>query len=80
VKSNINETIVRIFQDHFKFQGDASGNISRKDVPEWSSLNHIMFFIKLEKEFGIKFTAHELIEVSDLSMVIKLVNSKLHER
>ncbi len=78
--SNTKETIVRIFQEHFNFRTEDSRNLSRNDVPEWSSLNHIMFFIKLEKEFGIKFTTHELIEASDLSKIIQLTGSKIHDK
>lgn len=42
------------------------------DLPEWDSLHHLQIIASLEKEFGIKYNAVDLVELEDVSDLIAL--------
>jgi acyl carrier protein len=73
------EIIRNLFVAHFKTGALPAGNIIRDQVPEWTSLNHVAFFIKLEKEFKIRFSGMDLIEANSLEKIERLVGKKLNE-
>jgi acyl carrier protein len=43
---------------------EISDDTSAKDVPGWDSLAQVKLVIGLEEEFGIKFTTHEVAQMS----------------
>lgn len=76
---NPDEIIRNLFTLHFKVGDLPTGDVLRDQVPEWTSLNHVAFFIKLEKEFKIRFSGPDLIEANSLVKIKRLVEKKLHE-
>ena len=47
-----------------------------EDVPEWDSMNYLLFIAELEKEYGISFTMDEVLSAESLGAVRKIVQSK----
>ncbi len=70
------QALIKIFRAHFHHQGPCSVDTSKAEVAEWSSLNHVLFFIKLEKHFGIRFTGRELIEGTSLGHIRDIIQQK----
>ena len=61
--------------DNFKL----SENMTAEDIEEWDSLTHIQLITALEKNFGIKFTAKEVMEWDDVQDCIDSIESKINK-
>ena len=42
------------------------------DLPEWDSLHHLQIIVELQKEFDIKYSQDDLVELEDVSDLIAL--------
>jgi acyl carrier protein len=73
----VSSSVIEIFRTHFHHSGACGPSTSKADVADWSSLNHVLFFVKLEQHFKIKFSGPELIQGTSLGTVIHLVQFKL---
>lgn len=47
------------------------------DVDEWDSLNHIVLVVEIEKQFGIKFTANEILSFKNVGEMNQAIKKKL---
>jgi acyl carrier protein len=47
------------------------------DVDDWDSLNHIVLVVEIEKQFGIKFTANEILSFKDVGEMNEAIKKKL---
>ncbi len=47
------------------------------DIEEWDSLSHIQLMVAIEKNFGIKFTAKEILEWEDVHDCVDSIEAKL---
>lgn len=70
----VDERIQRVFRE--VFDDDAlhvADTTSAKDVPNWDSLSHVKLVLRLEEEFNIRFSLHEvttMANVGDLKRAI----------
>ncbi len=55
---------------------DISDTLTPKDVPEWDSMNYLLFIAELEKEYKISFTMDEVLSAQSLGDVRKSLKSK----
>lgn len=51
-------------------------SLTPKDVPDWDSMNYLLFIAELEKEYGITFTMDEVISAETLGAVKEAVKNK----
>jgi len=49
-------------------------------VPGWDSLHHVQILAAVEKEFGIRFRALEVLRLKNVGELQKLVDKKLAEK
>ena len=42
------------------------------DMPEWTSMNHLNIIANLEREFSIKFSQSDIMDLEDISDLIAL--------
>lgn len=42
------------------------------DMPEWTSMNHLNIIANLEKEFSIKFSQSDIMDLEDISDLVAL--------
>lgn len=54
--------------------------MTAKDIEEWDSLMHITLIIAIEKDFSIKFTLDELVELKNVGDTIRLIEKKLKSK
>lgn len=47
--------------------------LSSKDVPDWDSMNYLLFIAELEKEFGLSFSMDEVLGARTLGDLRALV-------
>ncbi len=55
---------------------DISDALTPKDVPEWDSMNYLLFIAELEKEYGVSFTMDEVLGARSLGDVRKFLEAK----
>jgi len=58
--------------DHLKI--DASTTAA--DIEDWDSLNHMKLIVSIENEFGVRFKAREISELSNVGEMCLLIGSK----
>ena len=56
-------------------QSEVRDNLSSKDIPEWDSMNYLLFIAELEKEFGISFSMDDVLQVKTLGDLRALVEA-----
>jgi acyl carrier protein len=72
----IHHRIRKVFREVFDSdEMEILDEMAAKDVPEWDSLAQVKLIIGLEEEFDIKFTTHEVAQmtcVGDLKKALLL--------
>jgi len=53
-----------------------SDALTPADVPEWDSMNYLLFIGELEKQYNISFSMDEILGAASLGAVRALVASK----
>ena len=71
------KTFNQIAQELLKIPaGQVRDDITPKDVPDWDSMNYLIFISELEKEFDISFTMDEVLNAKSLGEVKNIIKSK----
>ena len=66
-----------IVVEHLKIpETQIEDTLKPADVPDWDSMNYLLFIAELEKAFGITFTMDEVLSADSLGAVKKIVQSK----
>ena len=55
---------------------DIKDDMSSKDIPDWDSMNYLLFIAELEKEFDFSFSMDEVISVQTLGELKNILKSK----
>lgn len=78
-RAEILETLNEIFIDVMDLDSDfkLSEDMTADDIEEWDSLSHIQLMVAIEKKFGIKFTAKEVLDWEDVHDCIDSIEAKL---
>ncbi len=50
--------------------------MSSKDIPDWDSMNYLLFIAELEKEFSISFTMDEVMNAQTLGDIRSALEKK----
>lgn len=51
-------------------------SLSSKDIPEWDSMNYLLFIAELEKEFDISFSMDQVMNAKTLGDIRSVVDGK----
>lgn len=51
-------------------------SLTMKDVPDWDSMNYLLFISEVEKEFDISFTMDEVLTADSLGAIRKIVRNR----
>jgi acyl carrier protein len=46
------------------------------DIPPWDSMGHVALVSSLEREFGMRFDVDEVMEMEDVSAILRIVATK----
>lgn len=67
--------VKKVFGDLFEMEEEALDNsLTMDDVEEWDSLMHIQLVLALEKEFGIKFTTQQIVDMKSIGEIIRIIS------
>ena len=50
--------------------------LTAKEIPDWDSMNYLLYIAELEKEFGISFSMDEVLKADSLGVVKEMLQSK----
>jgi acyl carrier protein len=50
--------------------------LTPKDIPEWDSMNYLLFISELEKQFNVSFSMDEVLNAKSLGDVKKALQTK----
>lgn len=63
--------------EHFKVaQKDIVDTLSSRDVPEWDSMNYLLFIADVEKEYNVSFSMDEVLGAQTLGDIRKMLEVK----
>lgn len=70
------KTFNKIVRDLFSVkEEDIRDEMSSKDIPDWDSMNYLLFIAELEKNFNITFSMDEVMDAKTLGDVRRIVES-----
>ncbi len=55
---------------------DISDSLTGKDIPDWDSMNYLLFIAELEKQFDLSFTMDEVLGANSLGDVRNLLKKR----
>ena len=73
----IRERLQKVFIDVFEEDIEIYDEMTAEDVEDWDSLTHIQLVVEIEKEFNVKFTTDEVLELKNVGEFITLLKKKL---
>ena len=66
-----------LVSEHFKIVGTAiKDTLSAKDIPEWDSMNYLLFIADVEKEYNVSFSMDEVLSAQTLGDIRKVLQAK----
>ena len=67
----------QIVENILKIRGnDIRDDMTPNDVPDWDSMNYLLFIAELEKEFNMSFTMDEVLGARCVGDIRKIVEIK----
>lgn len=73
------EEVRKILEEIFRINGtDITPETKMEDIDSWDSLTHMEMIVELEDMFGIEFTADEIMEMTIVGKIEKIVRGKIH--
>ena len=78
-RTEILKKLNEIFIDVMDLDDDfvLTEDMTADDIEEWDSLSHIQLMVAIEKNFGIKFTAKEILNWEDVHDCVDSIEAKL---
>lgn len=70
-------TFDQIVQEIFSIAPEeVRDEMSSKDIPEWDSMNYLLFIAELEKEFSMSFGMNEVMDAQTLGDIRQIVEKR----
>lgn len=57
-------------------ESDIRDDLTPQDVPDWDSMNYLLFIGELEKNFSLSFTMDEVMNARTLGEIRKIVEER----
>ncbi len=73
------EKVRKIIAETFRVkENDLNSQLNMKDIDSWDSLTHMELIANLENELDIEFTADEIMEMTDIGKIERIVEEKIN--
>ena len=73
----MDEKINKILKKVFKIKKNLKDNDSPETVKNWDSLNHLNLIMEVSKNFKIKFSFQDTMDVEDIGKLKKIIKKKI---
>jgi len=71
------KTFNQIVGEIFKIpEENITDDLSSKTIPEWDSMNYLLFIAELEKQFNVSFSMDEVMNADSLGAIKVILKSK----
>ena len=71
--------LTEIFQDIFQDDGlILTRSMTRDDLPQWDSMNHLNILMALEMRYRIKFSLVEIEAAQSVGDILQMIRRKLN--
>ena len=71
----IKSKIEKIIRNKFKIT-NSNIELSSDYVERWDSLSHLALMLKLEEEFSVEFSQKEIVMMTNISEIVRVIKSK----
>lgn len=66
--------------EHFKIaSADITDALSAKDIPEWDSMNYLLFISDVEKEYGVSFSMDDVLGAQTLGDIRTMLEARTNK-
>ena len=73
------EKIKKVISETFQIkESSITSQTNMQDIDSWDSLTHMELIVSLEDEFSIEFTADEIMAMTDVEKIEKVVGEKVN--
>lgn len=73
------ERIKKIIAETFRIkESEIRPETNMKDIDSWDSLTHMELIASLEDEYGIELTADEIMEMTDVGKIEKIIGVRIN--
>jgi acyl carrier protein len=72
----MDQRIINILSKTLGVDCSKVNNPSQQNLTSWDSLAHLNLIIELEAEFNVSFEPEEIAEMTELSTIIRMVESR----
>ena len=77
-RNEILKKVEEVFREELELDDlELTDETTADDVEEWDSLSHVQLVVSLEKAFGIKFTALEIMKWKNVGELVDSIAQKL---
>lgn len=67
----------KIVSGIFKLKpSEIKDSLTSKEIPNWDSMNYLLFISELEKDFGVTFSMDEVLNADSLGAIRKMLKAK----
>ncbi len=73
----VKDKVQKIFSEVFEREIELVDTMTAHDVEEWDSLNHIQIIATIEKTFGIRFRASDILDLKNVGDFLSLIEKEL---
>ena len=71
------KTFERLVSEKFNIsETEVRDELSSKDIPDWDSMNYLLFIADVEKEFNVSFTMDEVLSAETLGSIRTALRAK----
>ena len=71
------KTFNHIVSEIFKIpEENIKDELSSKTIPEWDSMNYLLFIAELEKQFNVSFSMDEVMNADSLGTIKNMMREK----
>jgi acyl carrier protein len=63
-----------------RLTGPASASLQMGSTPGWDSMGHMVVVMALEKDFGVRFPAHRLPELTNIESIAAAIRAQVPQK
>jgi len=69
--------VEKIIQQTFNTSVEIKEHFTPHDVPGWNSLGHLNLILELEREFGIRFSDEDMLQLDSVASINRILSGYL---
>ena len=76
---NVKTTIINIMREVLELEREFSeAELTMETIDNWDSLSHLEIMAGIEEEFGIELDVDEMVEMTSLEAILRILNGRIY--